>query len=112
MAIKPTGDCYEAAARLVAFNRPIPLSAGAVLCHGIVTGQGAIVGQRIGHAWVEHLELVYDYSNGQRKVFSKQAYYKLGQIRDEETIRCTRTQARELMLIFEHYGPWEQIEED
>ena len=102
------GDCYEVAARLVAFGGNVP--EGAVLCHGTATGQGPIEGVEFGHAWVEYLHpilglpMVIDKSNGNDWHGLAAVYYEAGECRD--VIRYTADEARRMMVEHEHYGPW------
>ena len=106
------GDCYEAAVReLMSWDDT--KRAGALLCHGTVTGQGAIRGVRYGHAWIEVSgcggtglmdDGVVDTSNGRRLEVPAYFYYVMGEISN-----VTKYSFQEAVLqMVEHrtYGPW------
>lgn len=100
------GDCYEAAGRFVMRrgNR-----ASSTLVHGVVSGLGPLLGQRIGHAWVECGDDVIDRSNGGDMQWPKQDYYRLGQIIPSECRYYLGHEACAQMLEHEHFGPWEGV---
>ena len=73
-----TGDCYEAAGRHVTDAWLRGEAEGLTLVHGIVSGQGALAGQRIGHAWTEFesgIPMVRDVANGKNLVLPRALYY-------------------------------------
>lgn len=115
-AVKATGDCYEAAALFMFYDlKSDPLADCYTLCHGTVTGQGPIAGQRIGHGWVEWRPLsetssvpvfVIDRSNGRNVIIDRDDYYRIGKIELEDVRRYTRAEMIEMLRAFEHYGPW------
>ena len=93
------GDCYNIAGRLIVDNKDW------LLCHGIVDGQGQLTGQKIGHAWNEHQDVVFDYSNGKKIILRKEQYYALGKIK--KVAKYNREEALSMMSRYEHYGTWD-----
>ena len=75
------GDCYRAAFSAVDTNEI------GELVHGVVTGQGEIAGVRMGHAWTEIGDVVFDTSTGVPVVMRRESYYELGEIRVEQCRR-------------------------
>jgi hypothetical protein len=102
---KATGDCYEAAAKLLLFGG---MPEEARLVHGNVTGQGPVAGIRFGHAWVELGDLVFDHSNGRHLVVPRDQYYRVGKIKKPR--RYHPVEAKLYLLRRRHYGPWRQTE--
>jgi hypothetical protein len=98
---KQLGDCYLAAGKLAMDNEDY------VLVHGMVSGRGELAGKRFGHAWVEDGDTVLDYSNGNNLRIPKEVYYAIGNIKDEDCIKYTSTDACVMMLKEKHWGPWE-----
>lgn len=115
------GDCFETAAALV-FSDP-----SLMLVHGRPVAQrggSATPGERFWHAWAEEtqefaellsdaddvyeVEYVIDKSNGRDISMPRESYYAIGKMSDEHVRRYTRDEARELMLEFKHYGPWDE----
>ena len=92
------GDCYRIAANNVIDNKYL------LLCHGIVSGQGKLKGKRIGHAWNELQDMVFDFSNGRQIIIRKEKYYRIGKIKKVK--KYTRDEAIKLMLIYKSLGPW------
>lgn len=108
-SVRRKGNCYRAAFDALLDGRTPP---GSVLVHGEATGQGPIEDVRFGHAWVEHGDLVYEFSNGLDLVLSAHLYYAVGQIVEEvygqrKLFRYTVNEARNWALETGHYGPWE-----
>lgn len=100
---RPTlGDCYQAASDYI-IHHP---NDGWTLVHGDVTGQGAIEGQRYGHAWLEKGDTVLDVSNGRNLEIPRAKYYELGQIDSGSVVRYDRKQTLDKLLTYETYGPW------
>jgi hypothetical protein len=98
----PTGDCFEAAAKLL-----LEVGSDALkLVHGEVTGQGPIEGLRYGHAWVEAGDWVLDHSNGKELCVPREVYYRVGEIADNRHEYDLKT-ARHLMMETGHFGPWD-----
>ncbi len=93
------GDCYNIAGNLIVDNKDW------LLCHGIVDGQGPLKGQKIGHAWNEHQDVVFDYSNSKKVILRKEQYYALGNIK--KVIKYKREEALRMMSRYKHYGPWD-----
>jgi hypothetical protein len=102
------GDCYEAAGQFL-FEQCLPNpDCGLVLVHGEVAGQGPLEGVTFGHAWVLDGETVIDKSNGRNLRLPKVLYYALGGIeRIGNLYAYTWQEAKEKMLQFKHYGPWD-----
>src|SRR5262245_23050058 len=104
------GNCYYTALRglvpaetprrlhgkLNAYLKANGLLAGACVCHGIVTGQGPIAGERIGHAWIESNGRAIDWSNGSRGRFAVAAYRQLACV--DAVVRYTPEQAQRLLI--------------
>lgn len=111
------GDCMEAAVNLMMryhsdfFGKPIKsVSGNPFLVHALVYGQGALMGLRFPHAWVEDGDTVHDYSNGGKTVMPKDQYYKLGKISPNEKgayFRYNYSTMKWYLRRTKHYGPWE-----
>ena len=100
------GDCYEAAFNWILSLDP-DLAQNAKLCHGMVTGQGVLLGKKFGHAWGELGDVVIDNSNRKQLVMRKEKYYELGKI-DESKLFCYpgfKSIGRASKAG--HYGPWD-----
>lgn len=100
------GDCYDISGRFILNEKKDSVMK---LVHGVVSGQGALTGLRIGHAWIEKDNEVIEKSNGHNSILPKDLYYSIGQIDEKEIIRYTVKEAKEQMLKFEHFGPWTSI---
>lgn len=104
------GDCFKSAADLI-----MDLPDGAWLCHGEPRFRGdpvpgvVEVGDRFGHAWVETLTTVFDFSNGRALQAPIDVYYLVGAINSFHVRRYTRRQATAMMIASGHYGPWKDI---
>lgn len=98
------GDCFPVAGRL------IWEVADAVLCHGLVTGTGAIKGLVHWHAWVEQARpdgaWVIDRANGNDIEMPADIYYRLARVDPAEVHRYAFREACTQMLTAEHWGPW------
>lgn len=94
------GNCYTVAGNKVVQNKDW------LLCHGIVDGRGPLLGQKIGHAWNEYQDVVFDFSNGHKVVVRKERYYDIGNIK--KVIRYTREEAMKLLASKKHFGPWDK----
>lgn len=99
-AMKRTGDCYDAAMKLVIEEPTL------TLCHGIVAGRGPLKGFWIGHAWVEDGDVVFDFSNGNQVILRKEVYYALGKI--STVVRYKGIESNKTMLKTGHCGPWDE----
>ena len=78
------------------------------LVHGEVAGQGPLEGVTFGHAWVLDGDTVIDPSNGRDIRMPKTIYYALGAIDRIDNLHVyTPEQARERMLRYGHFGPWD-----
>ena len=96
-----TGDCFE-----VSFNLMYFLNNDCILCHGKVSGQGPIEGERISHSWIELNGFVIDKSNGHSYINTIEEYYKLGKVKLEEVTKYTHIEALKKVVKYKHYGPW------
>ena len=98
---KATGDCYRAAFEELRRHMPGELK----LAHGTCIGRGKIEGIAFGHAWLECGPVVFEVSNGNKRVLLKEPYYTVGACRNvtlydlEEAIVAA--------LKHKHYGPWD-----
>lgn len=99
------GDCFKASYKL--FNRMI-LNKDVVLVHALVVGQGPLKGIKYCHAWVEdtRLNLVYDYSNGNELIISKESYYEAGQV--SEVHKYDWNNVLDYAVKYKTYGPWDE----
>jgi len=104
-----SGDCYEAAGRYMMMK--CQFGGGCdnlTLVHGEVMGQGPLAGTTFGHAWILDGGVVIDKSNGRDLQLPQEIYYALGQIdRIGNTHEYSWEEARNLIVDFEHWGPWE-----
>lgn len=98
---KTRGDCYQASGHLIMDDSNF------LLCHGNVLGRGKIKGKRIGHAWCEVGDVIFDFSNGKQKILRKETYYKIGKIKDVK--KYTGLEACKMMLKTGTFGPWEKM---
>ena len=98
------GDCYMAGGRLI---MQYMSQMGARLVHGMVSGQGALEGQRFGHCWVEFKDKCLDYSNDNRHEIDKDLYYLMGRVDPNECHYYTPREASGKMMRHEHWGPWD-----
>jgi len=97
-----SGECYMASARWI-MDEGKAIEDEAMLVHGTVAGQGPLEGLRIGHAWVEFGDLVYDASA--ELLVRKERYYEIGKVKD--TVEYTPTEMRVNLLKTENWGPWD-----
>ena len=105
---KARGDCYEAAGRHLFEKCLTNPRCGLILVHGEVSGQGPLEGVTFGHAWVLDGDTVIDQSNGRNLSLPRILYYALGGIdRIRNLHQYTWDEAKEKMVQFEHYGPWD-----
>lgn len=107
-----TGDCYAAAGRYILDHSMMAPSgtekSNLRLVHGEVAGQGPLEGVTFGHAWVLDGDTVIDQSNGRDIRMPKTIYYALGAIDRIDNLHVyTPEQARERMLRYGHFGPWD-----
>jgi len=98
-----SGDCYQAAGRLMTNLG----SSAQTLVHGMVNGQGPLEGKRYGHAWVETSDSVLDHSNGKKLEIPKELYYAIGGIREEDNKYYDKDETLKWILKTKHWGPWE-----
>jgi hypothetical protein len=102
----PRGECYRNCVIFTMANMFGPHDW--TVCHGVVTGQLDIEGQRIGHAWlevtVEGRELVYEPAH--HVVIDKAGYYKTAE--PEPVVRYSCTQLLTNVINERSYGPWDK----
>jgi len=115
MSREPSGDCYEAAAKLILAitNHGRTDRPDVRLVHAEVAGQGELSGLQFGHAFVLFDDQrVLDLSNGNAIVMAKDRYYQIGRI-DEigNVIEYTAKEAIAKINDHEHYGPWDLVTE-
>lgn len=97
-----SGDCFVVALENVMADRDL------YVCHGIVHGQGPLIGLVYPHAWNETRDgYVIDQSNGNDVFMSKEQYYAIGKIDPSDVRRYTFEQAGREVLRTEVYGPWD-----
>lgn len=58
----------------------------------------------INHAWIEEIDFVYELSEGHKRLFSKDDYYKKNKIINVRTY--TAQEAITLIGVYGHWGPW------
>ena len=102
--LEAKGDCYQAGGRLIMnfFG-----DKDHKLVHGMVSGQGALEGNRFGHCWVESKDTVLDHSNDKKLEIPKDVYYLMGRIDPAECHYYTPKEAAKKMSTVEHWGPWD-----
>ena len=107
------GDCYEASATFVLDLKRDPKwrhfdTEGCVLVHGRPTLQRPPE-NKYDHAWIELPEhtLALNVATGREAAIPIPTYYEAGRIDPAECYRYTAEQARQMLLEFGHYGPWE-----
>lgn len=99
--MKADGDCIIVACQKVLDQ------GGFLFCYSTkVAGQGSLKGQKILHAWCELKGLVFDFSNGNRIMISKEHYYEIAKIKDQDVTRQTQEEIRALILKTKTYGGW------
>ena len=123
--MQANGDCYEAAGKYMMTKCQFGGNCdNLTLVHGEVSGQGPLTGIRYGHAWVEDGDTVIDKSNGRDLRMPKAFYYAIGQISREtfdedgynpvggqNVHRYSWPEAREKIVGYEHWGPWDLVTE-
>jgi hypothetical protein len=114
--MKQRGKCFERSGKAILSGVPGvikvafdlwevrgELGGNWMLCHGVVTGTGGPVeGLAYAHAWLETECLVFDPDSV--RIISKQFFYAAGNVRD--IVRYTPEEARRMILLTEHWGPW------
>ena len=78
-----------------------------LLCHGLVTGQGAIKGIVYNHAWIEKGNKVIDETVN--LTIDKRVYYAIGNIKEKNVFRYTFDEMAKKVTKFKTYGPWEKV---
>lgn len=59
------------------------------------------------HCYIERDGMAIDKSNGNDVIIPIEVYQALGSIKDENCVRYTRQEVRELILKTERWGPWD-----
>jgi len=102
-----SGTCYVDAVHYMQGN----LSPKLKLVHGLVDGQGPLVGITYNHAWVEDGNTVIDASLKEQGrstyKFPKDLYYGVGNIKT--TFRYNHKEMAKMLLETEIFGPWEKV---
>lgn len=98
---KENGDCLRVACNNAIDHRWL-------FCYAKVMGQGKLKGVRFLHAWNEQNNVVFDYSNGVKRVLTKEAYYHMAQIKESDVTRQTPKEVSELLVKYGTYGGWIQ----
>ena len=109
MLYKATGDCFGTAWKTF-YEAP---SSSKRLCHGVVTGRGALQGVKFAHAWVEDVDKdeVIDktmplFANG----FPRDGYYGLAGLDDNSIIfKYDLHDVAEKAQQYMTTGPWEDV---
>jgi hypothetical protein len=92
------GDCFVAAGKFISSKSVVDFPRDYRLVHGNLASLRQDVA--VNHAWVEEDDLVHEVSNGQKKVFPKDAYYGAHGVTTVR--RYTSEEALVLMLRHEH----------
>lgn len=100
------GNCYEAAGKYMMDKCMFSPCDDLRLVHGECIGQGAIQGQKFGHAWVEDKNNAIDVSNNKHIVMPKEAYYAIGNI--GRTVKYTYNDMKKEIKDSGHWGCWEK----
>lgn len=111
MKVNETGDCFRAAYCHILNAGKAGQGDGMVLCHGTVTGRGAVSGKRFEHAWIEVNDppgvIVRDVSNGNDVTLLRDYYYLIAQIDKRAVRRYSLEETLRQAIKNMHYGPWE-----
>ena len=95
------GRCYELSGNHVLF-----IDRAATLVHGIIHGQGQIAGFVFGHAWVEKDGLVLNPFGDDLINMTLDDFNARAVIDRTLTVSYDFEQAREQVLKWQHWGPW------
>ncbi len=101
--METTGNCYQEAASMI-----LDTHRDWILVHGRPT---LAIPPYIeyGHAWIESpdREVVIDPSG---REMPRAVYYAFGNIDSDDNIEYTSEEAREKVIEFKHWGPWEGVD--
>lgn len=99
------GKCYQVSMEYMMKNSK---DKNLRLCHGLVTGQGALDGIIYNHAWCEKGDEIIDLTLPKKvQKLPKALYYAIGHIK---TVFCyDYKEMAEKVQEFETYGPWEPV---
>jgi hypothetical protein len=108
--LKRTGECFQLAGEKMLDGRDQDW----VLVHGAPTGIGGNAeGLKYPHAWIEHtpvfkgaVPMVHDLVAGVE--IPARAYYALGNINPDETVRYTWKELIDMLAKHGTYGPWDE----
>lgn len=92
----------------LALTLPDELRDRVLICHGMVSGQAHLTGQRFIHAWVEFCGVALDHSNGNSVALPVERYHQIGKIDSDAVVRYTLSQAARHALVTMHSGPWDE----
>lgn len=101
------GNCYKKAFDYFMSHR----SNSIVLCHGVVTGQGAIDGIKYNHAWVEELnsqKVIDNTMPPKYREMDRYLYYLLGRVSEDLVYQYSIEDVQAKIEEFGTYGPWEK----
>lgn len=98
------GTCYQDALNYM-MKHGLAGDKTYLLCHGLVTGQGAIEGIVYNHAWIEKGNKVIDQTVPIE--LPKQVYYAIGNIDKKTVYKYTYEEMAKKVGKFKTYGPWE-----
>jgi hypothetical protein len=100
------GECYKNCVVFTMANMFGPHEW--TVCHGVVTGQLDIAGQRIGHAWMEITldgrELVYEPAH--HVIIDKANYYE--HAKPAHVVRYNCTELLSKAIRENSFGPWDE----
>jgi len=107
------GNCYESAFSFF-MERHLHGEADRFrLVHAEICGQGPMEGVRYGHAWILDVErdVVIDKSNGNDLEWPRAMYESVARVAlaGDNKHEYDWLEARERILAFEHYGPWDLV---
>ena len=103
------GDCYQQGLRYFLDN--VHSNPDLRLCHGLVTGQGAIKGIKYNHCWVEDIKKNKVFDMTMPDFFRNpdtDIYYYFGKINPDDVFRYGLDQVLAKEQEFGTYGPWEE----
>lgn len=103
------GNCYEANGKIMLDLVNSSSDKDWLICHGTVVGRGEIEGISYGHCWLEfNTDVVFDYSNNNKVVIRREAYYDLGKISNVK--KYTGKEFTELIVKNGHWGNFDDEE--
>lgn len=107
MGRKDNGDCFEVGVNYIMDHQFNGTNTSLKLVHGIVSGQGSLLGTRFPHCWVERGDVVIEKSNGLDLEIPIQPYYRVGNIQESQVRRYDYKEMSAKMSDEGTYGPWD-----